>query len=109
MVLLRVNVAIPPAQREHVLASLRATLGPTRVASGCLSCQLMTDAESPARISYIEEWQSREHLNAHYLAGGWRVLLSVLDLATSPPGVRFETVASSEGLELLSGLRRTAR
>jgi quinol monooxygenase YgiN len=38
---------------------------PTRKESGCLSYELYEDTTNPGRFTFIEEWESQEHLDVH--------------------------------------------
>jgi quinol monooxygenase YgiN len=65
--------------RTRVLASLRAVSGreddlrtvlegliePTRAEAGCLHYELWQNQSEPAEFTFVEEWVSREALEAH--------------------------------------------
>jgi quinol monooxygenase YgiN len=38
---------------------------PTRKESGCISYELYEDNNNPGRFTFIEEWESQEHLDVH--------------------------------------------
>jgi len=38
---------------------------PTRKESGCISYELYQDVTNPGKFTFIENWQSMEHLEAH--------------------------------------------
>jgi quinol monooxygenase YgiN len=38
---------------------------PTRKESGCISYELYEDTTNPGRFTFIEEWESQEHLDVH--------------------------------------------
>lgn len=38
---------------------------PIRNDPGCLRCHLVANVDDPAEITYVEEWASREALDAH--------------------------------------------
>lgn len=38
---------------------------PTRKESGCISYELYVDNNNPGRFTFIEEWESQEHLDVH--------------------------------------------
>ena len=40
-------------------------IGPTRKDAGCISYELYQDVTNPGKFTFIENWQSREHLEAH--------------------------------------------
>lgn len=42
-----------------------ALIEPTRKESGCISYELYEDKNNPGRFTFIEEWESQEHLDVH--------------------------------------------
>lgn len=52
--------------RERELRDLaRSLLAPTRAESGCIRYVLVEDPADPARLTFVEEWQSEAALAAH--------------------------------------------
>ena len=63
----------------HVIAMLRARPGretelrdlalsliaPTRAEAGCLRYELVEDPGDPAKLTFVETWESEAHLEAH--------------------------------------------
>lgn len=96
---LRVHVL--PAQRAEVQRILRGLLEPTRVRSGCLACHVYQDIEEPDVLSLVQEWASSDDLERYLRSEDRRRLVAVLELATQPPEVWFDTIDMREGLERL--------
>lgn len=65
---------------------LETLLEPTRTEQGCLSYDFYLDADNPERFTFIEEWSSREALQAHLATPHIADALSRLDgkLADEP-------------------------
>ncbi len=59
------HIQAKPGQEAAVRAVLEGFLAPTRQEDGCLRYDLFVDADDPAKFTFIEEWSSREALNAH--------------------------------------------
>lgn len=106
MILLRINMIVPPSNRPAVLGAIRMLQEPTRVQKGCLACYGGTDIDDGAAITFVEEWIDRPSLDAHLRSEEFRILLSALDLAAEPPDVRFDTVTKTEGMEVIHAARR---
>jgi hypothetical protein len=43
-------------------------LGPTRVETGCLTCELHEEVGEGGTLLYLEEWETPEHLERHISA-----------------------------------------
>jgi hypothetical protein len=54
----------------------------------------------------MEEWETQGDLQAHLRSEALRVLLSVMDLASDPPDVRFDRVSETRGMEFLAAARQ---
>jgi quinol monooxygenase YgiN len=59
---------------SDVRAVLESYLAPTRLEKGCIRYDLFTDDSDPKKFTFIEEWASKEDLEAHsksaHLAAG---------------------------------------
>lgn len=61
-------------QEAEVKEVLEGFLAPTRAEKGCLRYDLFQDLEDAKKFTFIEEWESKEDLDAHsrsaHLAAG---------------------------------------
>ncbi|MFI5396838.1 MAG: putative quinol monooxygenase [Candidatus Binatia bacterium] len=110
MIVFTMRVTARPEKRREMLQALRSLLGPMSVQPGCLRCRLYQDADDEDVLTWIEEWESREQLDRHVRSTEYRTLLSVMDLSTVQPEVRFNTVVQTAGMELIEDtMKRGAR
>lgn len=61
-------VAIAETSSDKAIELKKVCLGliePTRKESGCISYELYEDKTNPGRFTFIEEWESQEHLDVH--------------------------------------------
>jgi quinol monooxygenase YgiN len=61
-------VAIAETSTDKAEELKKVCLGliePTRKEKGCISYELFQDSSNPGRFTFIEEWESREHLDVH--------------------------------------------
>ena len=61
-------VAIAETSSDMALELKKVCLGliePTRKESGCLNYELYEDTTNPGKFTFIEEWESQEHLDIH--------------------------------------------
>lgn len=61
-----VAIAETSADKAEELKSIcLGLIEPTRKEEGCISYELYQDTENPGKFTFIEEWQSKEHLDIH--------------------------------------------
>ncbi|HOW71105.1 MAG TPA: antibiotic biosynthesis monooxygenase [Phycisphaerae bacterium] len=105
MILFRVQLRIPAAVRDRVVNSLLRLVGPTRAVKGCIACGTYVDVEDENTLVYVEEWETQAAIDERLRAEDLRVLLSVLDLSSEPPVVRFEAIGETRGMEVIAAAR----
>ena len=54
-----------PGKEEEALEAFEALVQPTHDEEGCILYALHRGADDPARLTFIERWESRELLDAH--------------------------------------------
>ena len=50
---------------EELKTILLGVIEPTRKEDGCILYELYQDTTNPGKFTFIENWQSKEHLDAH--------------------------------------------
>ena len=101
------TVRILPASHRHdaVLEVLQSVQGRIRAQPGCVACDVF-DEQGPERaVVLIERWETDEALETHLRSDLYRRVLGAIELSGDRPDIRFERVASSEGIELIERLR----
>jgi quinol monooxygenase YgiN len=105
MILATVRMRIPPKKRDDALKILRSMARHNRMRSGCLSCNIYVDAQEDDVLMVEETWRSEEDLEHHLRSGEYRNVLLVMEMALKHPEVRFNTVATSTGIETIEKTR----
>ena len=54
-----------PGSERALRAVLESFVAPTRQEKGCLRYDLHVDLDDPTKLTFIEEWESREDLEMH--------------------------------------------
>lgn len=75
--------------------------GPTEGKTGCASCRIYQDLENEHIITYEEVWQSKKKLYNHIRSDPYRKIFAVMDMSDGPPEVKFSTISSIAGMELI--------
>ena len=54
-----------PGKEAEGLEAFKALVGPTHAEDGCILYALHQGQDDPARLAFVERWESREALDAH--------------------------------------------
>jgi quinol monooxygenase YgiN len=106
MIQASIRITVPPEKLKEVLQTFKAILGPIRNERGCISCSCYLDAEVENNICFLEEWQGGSDLDAHLRSENFGVIAGAMDLFIAEPQVRFQTIASTAGMEAMTVARR---
>lgn len=66
MICVIADIRIRPESHEVFFAAARDMLAATRSEDGCIRYNLVQNIEDPEHLTFVEEWESREHLSAHF-------------------------------------------
>ena len=105
MVIVTLRFKILPERRNDFLTSARLLAGPTQILPSCISCRFYEEIENPDVILLVEEWKSRSDLEHHIASDKYRILLSLMEFSVEPPKIKFNTVSSKEGIEVIEAVR----
>ena len=77
-----------PGREADVEQALRAVVGPTHQAAGCLFYALHRGVDDPRVFVIIERWASREALDRHFVTPHIQALFAkVPELVAAPPEI----------------------
>ena len=77
----------------------------TQFEPGCVYSRLYQDVNDE-RITLLEElWLTLEDLQRHLQSENYRKMLLVIELASEPPEIRFDTIAQTSGMETIEQAR----
>jgi len=100
-----IKITVPPAKWKEVLQTFKAILGPIRREQGCISCNCYVDVEAENIIFFTEEWKTSEDLDTHLRSTHFGVLIGAMKLLNNEPEIRFNTIASTVGAEVIKAAR----
>lgn len=107
MILATLKMIVQPERRSDLLETMRGMLEPARVERGCLSYHLYEDVEDRNAFVLVEEWESQEDLESHIRTDSQRQLLTLMDLLSEQPELRFNTVSHTAGMDLIENVIQT--
>ena len=101
MIAATLRIKIPKEKKEEVVGLLRSLIGPTRVETGCLSCDLYQEVDDGCAVIWMEQWRSQEDLNRHLRTPRYKRVLAALDMSNVQPEIQFDTVVETKGMQLI--------
>jgi quinol monooxygenase YgiN len=106
VVVATLRVVVPRPKRREILQTLRAVLATTEVQSECARCRLYCDAQDDRAFLLVQEWTTQSALDRYLRSDLYRTILAVLETASEPPEIRFDTLAQRAGVEVVEIARR---
>lgn len=93
-------------KRDQLIAVAQAVAGASRQEEGCIGYRFYEDTEAPNRFVFVEEWADQQALDRHFATDHISLFMrSIPATITSPPDVKFHTIASSVDLAQVSAPR----
>lgn len=92
-------------RRADVLEILKSVQGPLAAQPGCVACDIYEEQGAEEAVVLVERFDTYEALEEHLRSEAYRSILGAVELSRGQPQIRFETVSSSEGIELIERYR----
>lgn len=105
MIRATIEVVVPQQIKKQVVRTLLALIGPVSAEPGCRGCRLFHDFFQNSRLVFSSEWGSRGSLESHIDSENFKTVLSVIDLSSELPAIRFEEIRQTQGMEYLVSVR----
>ena len=105
MIRATVRMTILSQKTGEVLKILRSMAEQCRDHPGCLGCYIYGDLEKKNVLVLEQIWRAEEDLNLHLRSREYLNLLLVLEMSLKQPEIRFDTIASSMGIEAIGKAR----
>ncbi len=91
--------------REKAAEIIDFLLERIRAESGCLNCHIYQDMSNESTLMLLEEWESRADLERHICSEEYRHILSLIELSSETPEIKFNTISLVEGIEAIESAR----
>jgi len=90
-------------RREALIKIGQAVAAASRAETGCVSYRLYEDTERENEFVFVEEWDSSEALQRHFMTSHVKEFLRAIpETLVAAPDVKFHTVASTMDLSEVS-------
>lgn len=101
MLALRIHMEFDREASAEASSALRSLVGPVRSEPGCHATRLLSNTGRDGALTWVEEWRGIEDFERHLRSAAFRRILAVIELASRPPKVEIDDVASRRGFELV--------
>jgi quinol monooxygenase YgiN len=106
LVVATLRVVVPTSKRQEILMTLRSVLATTEVQSECERCRLYRDTQDDRAFLLVQEWTTQTALDRYLRSDLYRIILAVVETASEPPEISFDTLARRAGVEVVEIARR---
>lgn len=97
MILVTAKMTLRPGTRETFVERVKAMYPPTRRERGCISYVVYTEAADDSHVLFVEEWESKDALEAHFETPHFEAFGEELpNLITGPVDASIHFVERSE-------------
>ncbi|AMV73766.1 putative quinol monooxygenase [Desulfuromonas sp. DDH964] len=100
-----IKMSMPLDKRREILQTIQTLLDPIRNEPGCASCYCSVDTEADHILIFRQEWNTNEDLATHLQSDHFGVLLGVMKLLSIEPEIRFNSIATTSGVEAITKAR----
>jgi quinol monooxygenase YgiN len=105
VVLSLIEITSTLGSRGEILELLRYCVDVLRTKPGCLGSGVYEACDLNETILYLERWRSVEEFHRHIQSNLYLGVLTAMDLASAPPGVKYYEVSETNSMELIAALR----
>ena len=109
MILATIRLPVATARVDDVLRTIRTTLEPTRVETGCLEFLCTRDVEDPNTLLILGKWSTESNFRRHVQSETFRAILGAFELARRQPEISIYHVSSTEGMDSIRRMREARR
>jgi quinol monooxygenase YgiN len=110
MVLATLRMTIPLQKRGEALKILKSMVAQSQARpDDCVFSRICEDALEDNVLQFEEMWRSEEELERHLRSDEYHKVLIVLEMAMKQPQIRFDTISSSAGIEIIEKARSHAK
>ena len=101
MVIVLLQLKVEPEKRFHILKTVHAITGPTKAQAGCQLYEFYSNTQNDDELVLLQIWDSQENLEDHIRSEEFRNVLAVMDNASAPPKISFNTIESISHFDLV--------
>jgi quinol monooxygenase YgiN len=100
-----IRIRIPLNKQSEVLEILKSVCEEIQFESNCVYARLYRGANEVEIIMLEELWTGDQELNRHLQSDAYRRILLAIEMADTPPEIRFDRIIESSGFETIKTAR----
>jgi len=105
MVLATIRMTTSAKKFGEALRILRSVAEVSKVQTGCLSSRVYRNEQEDNVLLFEQLWSNEADLERHLRSNEYQKVLVVLEMAIKQPEIRFDTILSSAGIEIIEKAR----
>ncbi len=105
MVIFSITIVAQPKKRNEIIETINLFSAPVSAEPNCISYRTSQGTKNLNEITLTGEWKTREDLDRHLKSEGFRKIMTVLDMSTSPPEIKLSEVSEQQGMEVIKTAR----
>ena len=105
MIQATIRMNFTPKKYDEAIQILHSIIERTKAETGCINCSVLLNKNSDGLVIYEEQWRNNECLQYHLRSDEYKNILLVMEMATTKPEIRFDTITDSSGVETIEKAR----
>ena len=105
MIIMSLDFSVSTLKKKDVINIFDSLAGSVSVKPGCNKIKLYSDINNDDDFLLIFEWKSRREMEKYIRSDEFRKIMGLMDLSSEAPIIRFNTVSSTIGFELVEKIR----
>lgn len=96
------KIMVPLKKNRNILDTMEYVKKKAQLETGFISYRAYNDMNDQDSVCIIGKWETCEDLLRHIGSSGFRAILAIMDMSIKSPELRFRSISSLGGLELVS-------
>ena len=105
MIVTTIRMQTTPENRKELMQTFRSLSDSNRCANGCKSCRIYREIGNEEAVIFIQEWDSRNHLDKHLRSDEFAVMVGAMSLLEQPDTVEFQVLDQVDGSRSVEAIR----
>jgi quinol monooxygenase YgiN len=99
-----IKMKFSPEKCNEAVRTLHSIIDRISAERGCMGYEIFLDSDS--YVVVLEgRWRSEGDLERHLRSDEYKIILLVIEMAATPPDIRFDTVISTRGIDMIKDAR----
>lgn len=105
MIVTTIRIQTTPENRKEIMQTFHSLSSPIRSERGCKSCRIYRELGNDEAVIVIQEWDNRNHWDAHLRSEEFAVMIGAMSLLQTPGTVEFQVLDQVVGSHSVDALK----